>query len=156
MKKKTEPPSFKRIAALVRSAVRELLPPLKRTLCCVGRGIRVKPLQLYVTFGAAADPAAGAQLYGEMNGAVWAVMPMLEQFVDIPDPYIQMQIDFDTEQTSLRGEAGISIRIATLLSVAFGFGIPAARWFLQMQKKSETEETKQTPDAPATAGESVQ
>jgi len=148
-------PNLKQIAAMVRSAVRELLPPLKRSLARIGRGIRIKPLQLYVTLGAASDPAAGAQLYGEVNAAVWAVMPVLEQLADIPDPYIQIHVDFDAAKTTLRGEAGLSIRIGTLLAAAFGIGIPAVRWFLRMQKQQKNEQKKQPPAASAAVGESV-
>ena len=147
-------PDLKQIAALVRSAVQELLPPLKRSLFRIGRGICIKPLQLYVTLGAADDPAAGAQLYGEVNAAVWAVMPVLEQLVDIPDPYIQVDVDFDAVKTALRGEAGISIRIGTLLAAAFGIGIPAVRWFLRMQKQQKNEQKSQ-PSA-SLAGGSVE
>ena len=153
--KKTKPKlDLKQIAALVRSAVRELLPPLKRSLFRIGRGICIKPLQLYVTLGAADDPAAGAQLYGEVNAAVWAVMPILEQLVVIPDPYIQVDVDFDAVKTALRGEAGISIRIGTLLAAAFGIGIPAIRWFLRMQKQQKNEQKSQ-PSA-SLAGGSVE
>ena len=155
--KKAKPkPDLKQIAALVRSAVQELLPPLKRSLARIGRGIRIKPLQLYVTLGAADDPAAGAQLYGEVNAAVWAVMPVLEQFVDIPDPYIQVNVDFDAAKTALRGEAGISIRVGTLLAAAFGIGIPAVRWFLRMQKQQKNEQNNQPPTVSAVAGGTVE
>ena len=149
-------PDLKQIAALVRSAVQELLPPLKRSLARIGRGIRIKPLCLYVTLGAANDPAAGAQLYGEVNAAVWAVMPVLEQFADILDPYIQVDVDFDAPKTALRGEAGLSIRIGTLLAAAFGIGIPAVRWFLRVQKQQENKQKNQPPAAPVAAGETVQ
>ena len=155
--KKAKPkPDLKQIAALVRSAVQELLPPLKRSLARIGRGIRIKPLQLYVTLGAADDPAAGAQLYGEVNAAVWAVMPVLEQFVDIPDPYIQVNVDFDAAKTALRGEVGISIRVGTLLAAAFGIGIPAVRWFLRMQKQQKNEQNNQPPAVSAVAGGTVE
>lgn len=149
-------PELKEIAAMIRSAVRELLPPLKRSLARIGRGIRIKPLQLYVTLGAANDPAAGAQLYGEVNAAVWTVMPVVEQFVDISEPYIQIDVDFDTVKTSLRGEAGVSIRVGTLLAAAFGIGVPAVRWFLRMQKQQKQEQKENEPVPPAAAGETVQ
>lgn len=155
--KKAKPkPDLKQIAALIRSAVQELLPPLKRALARIGQGIRIKPLQMYVILGAAEDPAAGAQLYGEVNAAVWAVMPMLEQFADIPDPYIQVNVDFDAAKTALHGEAGLSIRIGTLLAAAFGIGIPAVRWFLRMQKQQKEQQKKQPPVEPVAAGETVQ
>ena len=83
------------------------------------------------------------------------VMPVLEQLVDIRDPYIQIDVDFDASKTALHGEAGLSIRIGTLLAAAFGIGIPALRWFLRMQKQQKTEET-QAPAAPVAAGETVE
>ena len=154
--KKDKPkPTTKQIIGMVRSAVQELLPPLKRSLARIGRGIRIHPLQLHIVLGAAEDPAAGAQLYGEVNAAVWTVMPVLEQLVDIRDPYIQIDVDFDASKTALHGEAGLSIRIGTLLAAAFGIGIPALRWFLRMQKQQKTEET-QAPAAPVAAGETVE
>lgn len=149
-------PERQEIAVMVRSAVRELLPPLKRSLARIGRGIRVKPLQLYVTLGAADDPAAGAQLYGEVNAAVWTVMPVVEQFVDISEPYIQINVDFDAVKTALRGETGVSIRVGTLLAAAFGIGVPAARWFLRMEKQQKQEQKENEPVPPAAAGETVQ
>ena len=147
--------SLQEWVALIRSAVDALLPPLKRSLGRIGRGIRIKPLQLYVVLGAAEDPAAGAQLYGEVNAAVWTVMPVLEGLADIRDPYIQVDVDFDTSKTALRGEAGISIRIGTLLAAAFGIGIPAVRWYRQLQKQQNNEEHVQPP-ASAAAGGSVE
>lgn len=144
-------PELKQIADMVRSALQELLPPLKRALARLGRGIRIKPLRLYVTLGAAEDPAAGAQLYGELNAAVWAVMPVLEEFADVPDPYLQVDVDFDAPKTDLRGEVGVSLRIGTLLAAAFGIGVPAVRWYLRMQKKKK----QQLSAASAAADERV-
>ena len=143
--------SFRELAAMIRSAVETMMPPLKRSLARIGRGIRVKPLELYLTLGAAEDPAAGAQLYGEVNAAVWTVMPVLEEFIDIRDPYIQINIDFDAAKTVLHGKIGGSIRIGTLLIAAFGIGIPAARWFSKQQKQKARNE--QPPAVPTAAAE---
>ena len=148
-------PAVKDIIAMVRSAVRELLPLLKRSLARIGRGIRIHPLQLYLVLGAADDPAAGAQLYGEVNAAVWTVMPALEQMIDIRNPYIQVDVDFDAPKAVLRGEAGLSIRIGTLLAAVFGIGIPALRWFLRMQKQQKKEDTQHPPAETVAAGETV-
>ena len=144
--------AVKDIITMVRSAVRELLPPLKRSLARIGRGIRIQPLQLYVVLGAADDPAAGAQLYGEVNAAVWTVMPVLEQMIDIRNPYIQVDVDFDAPKAVLRGEAGLSIRIGTLFAAVFGIGIPALRWFLRTQKQQKN---THTPAETVAAGETV-
>lgn len=147
-------PDFKQIAALVRSAVDELFPPLKRALARIGRGIRIHPLHLDIILGAADDPASAAELYGELNGAIWTVMPALEELMDIPDPYLHLDLNFTASKTALRGEAGLSIRIGTLLAAAFCIGIPAVRWLLWLQKQQKQVKNQQ-PAAPAAAGKTV-
>lgn len=121
----------------IKDAVRTLAPPLKRALARTRRGIRISPLQLSVTVGGSEDPAAAAELYGYLHAGVWTAMPALEQLLVIPDPYIHVGIDFDARETILEGELGISIRIGTLLAMAFGLGVPALRWFLRFQKKKQ-------------------
>lgn len=132
--------------AEIKDAARTLAPPLKRALRRTRRGIRVLPLRLSLILGGANDPAKAAQDYGKINGAVWTVMPVLEHLLVIPAPHIHVGVDFDTVQTALEGEAGISLRIGTLLAVGFGLAIPALKWFLRYRKQA-----KQQP-APASAG----
>ena len=100
------------------------------------------PLRLSLTIGGEEDPADAAQLYGEVHGAVWTVMPAAEQLVDIRDPYIHVGIDFDAQTTTADGTLGISIRLGTVLRMAFSLGLPAIRWFLNFQK-NHTEVKKQ-------------
>lgn len=119
----------------VREAVSMLWPPLKRALGRVGRGIRIHPLQLSLTLGGEEDPASTAQLYGELQAAVWNGMPALEKLMDIPDPGIHIGLDFCAAKHEAEGTAGVTIRIGTLLAVAFGVGIPALRWFLRFRKR---------------------
>ena len=130
----------------IREAVSVLWPPLKRALGRTRRGIRVQPLRLSVTVGGSEDPAAAAELYGYLHAGVWTAMPVLEQLLVIPDPYIHVGIDFNAPQTAVEGELGVSIRIGTLLAVGLGTGIPALRWFLRFRKKA-----KQKPPAPQPA-----
>lgn len=119
------------------SAVNALWPPLKRALNRTRKGIRIDPLELSLTVGAAEDPAAGAQLYGYLHAGVWTVMPMLEQVLDIPNPYIHVGLDFESPDTAVEGTGGITIRIGTLLAVGITVAIPALRWFLQWRKKNQ-------------------
>ena len=72
-------------------------------------------------------------------------MPQLERLMDIPDPRIHLDIDFTVPQTSAKGEAGISIRIGTLLLVGLGVGIPALRWFLRFRKRKKQESSASPP-----------
>lgn len=133
----------------IKDAIHTLAPPLKKALARTRRGIRVHPLDLRITLGGSEDPAATAEQYGYLHAGVWTVMPVLEELLVIPDPYIHVGIDFDAPETVLEGEVGISIRIGTLLAVGFGIGIPALRWFLRFQKRQKQQ--PKTEPAEATA-----
>ena len=115
----------------IRDAVRTLAPPLKKALHRTRRGIRIAPLRLSLTVGGRADPAAAAELYGELNAAVWTGMPVRERLLDIPDPRIHSEVNFEAEGTQVKGTVGISIRVGTVLAVGFGIAVPALRWFLR-------------------------
>ena len=128
---------LKELLADVREAVDAIWPPLKRGLKRIGKGIRIQPLQLSMTIGGQEDPAQAAQLYGYLHAAVWTVMPALEQLLTIPDPYLHVGMDFDSPDTKVEGEAGISIRVGTLIAVGFTVLIPALRWFLKWNKKKK-------------------
>lgn len=114
---------------LLRSAYRELWPPLRKALARLGRSVRVDPLTVSVTIGAADDPPEGAELYGLAQGAVWSGMPVLEQLLDIPDPHIHIGIDFNTSGPQLRLSTGVQMRLGALVAIALGIGVPALRWY---------------------------
>lgn len=137
-----------------KDALRTLLPPLKRALARLGRGIRVKPLRLSLTLGGREDPASAAQTYGELQAAVWTGMPLLERLADIRDPSIHTDVDFNASGTAVEGEVGITLRIGTLLAVGFGLAFPALGWFLRWRKRCKTrppkpeKEPKRDPEEP--------
>lgn len=141
---------LKELLADVREAVDAIWPPLGRGLKRIGKGVRIQPLQLSLTIGGQEDPAQAAQLYGYLHAAVWTVMPALEQLLTIPDPYLHVGMDFDSPDTKVEGEAGISIRIGTLIAVGFTVLIPALRWFLKWNKKKKQ---AQKPVKKAAAGD---
>lgn len=130
----------------IQDAVRTLAPPLKKALGRTRRGIRIAPLRLSLALGGLEDPAAAAKHYGELNAAVWAGMPAAEQLLDIPDPRIHTEVDFDSEKTRAEGTAGISIRIGTVLAVGLGIAVPALRWFLRYTKKHRKKRPQPTPE----------
>ncbi len=68
----------------IRDAWKAMWPPLKKALRRTRRGIRIDPLDVSVILGGQAEPADAAQLYGELHGAVWTGMPVLEQLLVIP------------------------------------------------------------------------
>lgn len=121
----------------VKDAARTLWPPLKRALARTRRGVRLDPLRLSLTLGGQEEPADAAQLYGELHGGMWTVMPLLETLLNIPDPALHIGVDFNAETAALDGEVGITARIGTLLRIGLGIGFPALRWFLQYQKQKK-------------------
>ncbi len=118
-----------------KDALRTLLPPLKRALERTRRGIRVKPLRLSLVLGGQEDPAASAQAYGELQAAVWSGMPLLEKLLEIRDPYIHTDVDFNATGIAAEGEVGITLRVGTLLAAGFGMAFPALGWFLRWRKR---------------------
>ena len=50
------------------------------------RGVRIDPLDLSVILGGQTEPADAARLHGELHGAVWAGMPVLERLLVILIP----------------------------------------------------------------------
>lgn len=126
----------------IKDAAKMLLPPLKRALGRTRRGIRIDPLRVSLTLGGSEDPASTAELYGYLQAGMWTVMPELEHLLDIPNPRLHIGMDFQSDRHIIEIEAGISIRIGTLLAVGITVGIPALRWFLRYRNKK-----KQQPPA---------
>ncbi|MCI2055882.1 MAG: hypothetical protein LKJ86_01920 [Oscillibacter sp.] len=133
----------------LKSAYHALWPPMKKALNRTRKGIKVNPLSLSVTLAGKDDPAAAAEWYGRVNGAVWTAMPVLEQLLKIPDPHIHVGVDFDAQKIQVRGSVGISLRIGTLIGLGFGAGIPALKWFLAYRKTHQTEKIQPETQSPA-------
>lgn len=122
----------------IRDAVKTLRPPLKQALERTRRGVRIDPLDVSVLLGGGAEPADAATLYGELHGAVWCGMPVLEGLLDIPRPHIHLDVDFTVEKTTVQGRAGITARIGTLLRIGWTMAVPALKWLLKYRKKHQT------------------
>lgn len=127
----------KMTAADVKEGVRILWPPLQKALRRTRRGIRIDPMHISVTIGAAADPAAGAETYGLACGVMFNLMPALEELVRIPDPGVHLGVDFDNTATKAAGEIGISARLGTLIAAALGVGLPVLRWLSELKDKRQ-------------------
>lgn len=125
--------------AEIKDAAQTLWPAVKKALRKTGKGVRIHPMTLRVTVGGQTDPAKAAQLYGELQAALWSGMPVLEQLLVIPDPRIHIGINFDESKWEYAGKIGISARVGTLLGIGLTLAIPALKWYLRFQKKTETQ-----------------
>ena len=149
--KKEEKPRFPKVtAADVREAAQQLWPPLKKALGRTRRGIRIDPMTVSVTIGAADDPAAGAEAYGWASGAMFNVMPALEALVRIPNPSVHIGLDFNSSATRAAGDVGVSLRIGTLIAVGLGVGVPVLKWLMKLRKKQRPAPPQAEPAAAPT------
>ena len=137
---------------MVREALRTLPKPIRRALTRLLRGFRLKPFSLTWVIGGLEDPPAAAVLYGRANAAVWAVMPLLERTLDIPDPEIHIGVDFGEPEHAIEGDAGLSVRLGTLLAAGIGAGIPVLRLLLSFSRMAREYETETEPETDESGG----
>ena len=99
-----------------------------------------------LVLGGQAEPADAARLYGELHGAVWTGMPVMERLLVIPRPHIHLDVDFAEEKTNVQGTVGLSARIGTLLRIGMTVAIPGLRWLLAYMKNKQAPVGKDESD----------
>lgn len=139
----------------LKSAYHIFRGPMRKILLRIGRGIRIHPLSLSATLPGQEDPAAAAENYGRVCAAMWTVMPLLEELIDIPKPALHVGVDYDLEHVYIRGHVGVSIRVGTLLSMGFGALIPSARWFIKFYRAHKNDKPRQEKAAETEAPKSA-
>ena len=115
----------------------EVLPPvLLKTCKRVGKRIQISPLQIYILV-AGTDPADTAILYGKLEAAMAAILPVLHQMVRIEEQDIQLFPDFCEEQMDFILDVGVRIRLCDLLLVAFCALGGLLNWFVGFRKRAD-------------------
>lgn len=117
-----------------KAILRAVWQAVSRALCKCGKRIRIHPLDLCVTVGGD-DPADTAERYGQMQMAVWSVMPRLEELVHIPDPRIHMDVDFRADKTEFSGSVGAYFRVGDCLAIAWAALWPLLKTGLPLWRK---------------------
>ena len=131
-KPKKEP--WKPTPSAVLKSLPELWRILKKGLGMTFRRIRISPMVLSAVIGGN-DPADAVLLYGRASAAMYAVMPVLQELVRMPDPQIHLEPELQGGETKVSGEVGASFLIWDLTVIAFACGIPLIKWFLQLRKQ---------------------
>lgn len=133
----------------------ETLPPiLVRALRRTGRRIRVGPLKIHLLI-ACGDPADTAQLYGRIQAALAAGLPILHRAVSVKDQDIQLFPDFLRDRMDCIADVGASLRPWDLVSVGIRAGGSGLKWFLGFRRlASPRPSPKQEQTAPE--GEAVE
>lgn len=112
----------------------ETLPPiLGRALRRTGRRLRFAPLKIHLLV-AGPDPADTAMLYGRLEAALSAGLPVLHRLVHIREQDIRLFLDFQQEQMDLIADVGAALRPWDLVSVGVRAGGSLLKWYLRFRK----------------------
>lgn len=128
-------------------ALEDLPPILGRALKRTGKSIRVQPLKVWVQV-AGADPADTAELYGRLEAALGAALPVLEKAVWIRDEDIRLYPDFTQEEMDFIADVGVSLRPWRLVTMgvrALGSLIKFYLGFRKLASPPPPAEEEKTP-----------
>ena len=153
-KEKPKKPKAKINRDQILYAVEKLPPILGRAMRRTGRSIRITPLKVYVLV-AGTDPADTARLYGRLNAAVGAGLPVLENVLGVKDVDIRLYTDFTQQQMDLIADAGISLRPGSLVWIGLRAGGSLLKWFFGFRKLAspppgDNKEEQKTEDSSQT------
>lgn len=100
-------------------------------------------LEISVVIGSN-DPADAALLYGQANAALGAVWKPLNQAFHVKNGRGHVEVDFNSQSTTLYVHTALSIKIGQVLWLGIHFGIKALMRFLQFRKiqKAKQQERK--------------
>lgn len=122
--------------------IRRFLPLARLGLELLGdfrRKLRVNFLRLRLTL-AGEDPCDLAVNYGRAWAALGNLMPNLERALVIRKRDVEIQCDFQAEETTVIFAMDLTITLGRLLSLALGYGLRALKLFLTMKKAVQTNE----------------
>ena len=132
-KKKPGKPRAKINRAQIFYALEKLPPILGRALKRTGRSIRVRPLKVWVLV-AGADPADTAELYGRLEAALSAGLPVLEKAVWIREEDVRLYPDFTQEQMDFIADVGVGLRPWRLVTMGVRALGSLLKWYLGFRK----------------------
>lgn len=130
--KKTQP-KLDLTSQEIREAIRAAWQAIERVLQRVGRRIRIAPCEMSIVVGGP-QPDRVAELYGQVSGAVWTVMPRLEQLIHIRQPYIHIDVDFNAPAVNVEGRLGAYLRVGDLFAIAFAAAVPLLKWYIPFRR----------------------
>ena len=146
--KKEQPPEPKPTGAKPQrqeqpgGGIQRFLPLARLGLELLGdfrRKLRVNFLRLRLTL-AGEDPCDLAVNYGRAWAALGNLMPNLERALVIRKRDVEIQCDFQAEETTVVFAMDLTMTLGRLLGLALGYGLRALKLFLTMKKAVQTNE----------------
>jgi len=118
-------------------SIADFVPLVKTALALLGdlrRKLRVDLLVLKLTL-AGGDPSDLGQNYGKACAAMGNLWPILENLFVIKKRDVNIQCDFEAEETVIAARIDITITLGRLLYLAVRYGVRALREYLTLLKK---------------------
>ena len=128
-KKKGKPITAEQILYLLEQAP----PILGRALRRVSRRVHIGPLKVHVLLSAA-DPADTGLLYGKVEAALMAGLPVLHRHLHIRDQDIRIYPDFEGQGMDCRLDVGVSVRLWDLLVIGLCAGASGLRVLIHAKR----------------------
>lgn len=120
---------------------RELLPLALEAAGQFRQKLQVNHLKLVLRAGAH-DPADAAMVYGYANAALGALwLPLTEAF-HVKDGTARVELDFESEHTTLYASGTMSIKMAQALWLGLYFGLKGLRKLAAVKRRHSTKETE--------------
>ncbi len=119
---------------------RRLLPLLYEAAGRLRRKIRIGPVRLNVRVGGE-DPGSAALAFGQLNGLIGVLFPLLERNFDCRDCRVRTEPSLEETRSSAEGELTVSMTLGQLVIVAVWFGAALLRLLPELRRSG----TDQTP-----------
>ena len=155
-KKKPKKPKAKINREQIFYALEKLPPILGRALRRTGKSIRIEPLKVWLLM-AGNDPADTAVLYGRLEAALAAGLPVLRRVVRIKDEDVRLYLDFTEQKMDCIADVGIALRPWSLVTMGVRALASLIKWYLGFRKlasppppaEPETKEKQKTDTSEA-------
>lgn len=132
-KEKKKKPKAKINREQIFFALEKLPPILGRALRRTGKSIRIDPLKAWVLV-AGEDPADTAALYGRLEAALAAGLPVLRKAVSIRNEDVRLYLDFAEQKMDAVADVGISLRPWRLVTIGVRALASLIKWYLGFRK----------------------
>lgn len=116
---------------------RELIPLALEAAGQFRKKLQVDHLELELRAGAS-DPADAAMAYGCANAALGALwLPLTEAF-HVKDGRARVELDFDTETTTVSAAGSLSLKVGQLLWLGLYFGLKGLKKVIAVKGRHNT------------------
>ena len=144
-KEKKKKPKAKINREQIFFALEKLPPILGRALRRTGKSIRIDPLKAWVLV-AGENPADTATLYGRLEAALAAGLPVLRKVISIKNEDVRLYLDFAEQKMDAIADVGIALRPWRLVTIGVRALGSLIKWYLGFRKLASPPPPEETEE----------